>query len=460
MTDMMTFDSTHPGNSNTHPEIDAFAVRLDSSILLQPDHDPTTADAAVSCFGFIEHLQEVSTARVEEVRKYISEDSPAEDQEELAQWQLEHQTWELFGNLSSHRHNGDVKPQEMPKDLAYTSNVRFKEFLLETDAKFMEWSLILQWLQKYAPSPTDELEEEHSRYRSGWMYTKESLKSQKRMGGKRLPSLTAGSNLFFADKVEKKNLITELDPDAPSRQQKQLEAEDEEAERNFMKLIWKFIRKGDVQSAQMACTDFGELWRAASLSGGEEAWDPSIDGARFDIDDDEDMSVKGNRRRELWRRMCYAIARKSGGDVWEKAVYGALCGDVVSVSRAPQLASQFKRHKLNQSCRSKMSVQPGKTTFMHTSIHLWKSTILNTLPHLAVFQPRQKIFRSLIPQGFTLRAHRSQTIVLFSQELLIRSPQQRFYSPNQAKLFASSKELSSLAVSRILLRNCTDKLCS
>ncbi|KAH8150944.1 uncharacterized protein LAJ45_05127 [Morchella importuna] len=330
--DMMTFDSAHPGNSNTHPEIDAFAVRLDSSRLLQPDDDPNSVEAALSGFDLIDRFQEVSTARLEEIRKYISEDSPVEDQEELAQWQLEHQTWELFGTLSSHRNDGDVKPQEMPKDLAYTSNVRFKEFLLETDGKFREWSLILQWLQKYAPSPTDELEEEPSRYGSGWMYTKESLKSQKRMGGKRLPSLTAGSNLFFADKMEKKNLITELDPDAPSRQQKQLEAEDEEAERNFMRLIWKFIRKGDVQGAHLACVDFGELWRAASLSGGEEAWDPSIDGPRFDIDDDEnDLRVKGNRRRELWRRMCYAIARKPGGDIWEKAVYGALCGDVVSV---------------------------------------------------------------------------------------------------------------------------------
>jgi nuclear pore complex protein Nup107 len=55
-----------------------------------------------------------------------------------------------------------------------------------------------------------------------------------------------------------------------------------------------------------------------------------IDGAR-ELDE-EDLAVKGNRRRELWKRMCYALARRRGGDKYEKASYGILCGDVESVS--------------------------------------------------------------------------------------------------------------------------------
>jgi nuclear pore complex protein Nup107 len=33
----------------------------------------------------------------------------------------------------------------------------------------------------------------------------------------------------------------------------------------------------------------------------------------------------------LWRRMCYALARKGGGDEYERAVYGILSGDIQSV---------------------------------------------------------------------------------------------------------------------------------
>lgn len=33
----------------------------------------------------------------------------------------------------------------------------------------------------------------------------------------------------------------------------------------------------------------------------------------------------------LWRRMCFDLARKSGGDRYERAVYGILSGDISSV---------------------------------------------------------------------------------------------------------------------------------
>lgn len=340
---MLTVDSAHPGMFDTYAEVDAFAVRLDNSPLLQ-SQDPNSTDAAVSGYDLIEQLKEVSTARVEAIKDDTSEDRTI-DEAALAYWQLEHQTWDLFGQLMSHRISPNLSMEELPGDLVhskYTSNVRFKEYLRETDARFMEWSLILQWLWTYAPDPTEAYDEDTTRYGSGWMYTKESLKSQKRLAGKKLLSLQANSNKFFGKKADRKNLVTELDPDAPSRQQRQLEEEDEEAERNFMKLIWGFVRRGDIEGAKQTCSDLGEWWRGASLSGGDEAWDHIIDGKRFDNEDEDETGenkplVIGNRRRELWRRMCFAIARKHGGDEWEKAVYGTLCGDIESVCQTDSL---------------------------------------------------------------------------------------------------------------------------
>lgn len=341
---MLTFDSTHPGTLDTYAEVDAFAVRLDTSNLLHSD-DPNSTSTAVSGYDLIDRLQEVSASRIKALKEYMPEDATNKELADLAYWELEHQTWDLFGRLMSHRIEHEMEIADLPRELVenkYTSNQRLKQYLRQTDAKFEEWCLILQWLWAYAPDPMDAYDESNERYGSDWMYTKESLKSQKRMAGKRMLSLQANSNKFFSKKADRKNLVTELDPDAPSRQQRQLEEEDEEAERNFMRLIWAFIRRGDIAGAKQACMDFGEWWRGASLSGGDEVWDYNIDGQRFDAEEEDidgvpKHTVIGNRRRELWRRMCFAIARKPGGDEWEKAVYGTLCGDVESVRYPPQL---------------------------------------------------------------------------------------------------------------------------
>lgn len=337
---MQTVDSNHPNYFDTYAEADAFAVHLDASTA-QSD-DPEGAPTILSGYDLADRLQEVATSRVEAIKEHFPEDPTDNEQAELEYWQLEHQTWEIFAGLTSHRLNSKNE-MEIENDISlelvqnkYTSNARFRQFLMQSDPRFKEWTLILNWLLQYAPDPMESFDDGAPGYGSGWMYTKESLKSKKRLAGKKLLSLQANSNMFFAKKADRKNLITELDPDAPSRQHRQLEEEDEEAERNFMKFLWGWVRKGDISGARRVCDESGEWWRGASLSGNDEAHDYNIDGHSLDVTVDEaagsSQAVVGNRRRELWRRMCFAIARKQGGDDWEKAVYGVLCGDVESVS--------------------------------------------------------------------------------------------------------------------------------
>ncbi|KAG0640114.1 hypothetical protein HOY80DRAFT_920624 [Tuber brumale] len=323
------------------PEVDAFAIALNSSNLLQ-SADPNSAQAATSGYDLIERFKNVSGAQLDEVKAAHMPELSHESTADVAHWELEHQTWQLFGTLSSHRLEGRIQTQDLPAELAnnkYTSNQRLRQHLRETDAKFQEWCLILQWLCTYAPDPSDLFDNiEEIGGKGGWMYTKESLKAEKRLRGKRGKATLVFGSLGGG---RPGNKITELDPDAPSRQRKRLENEDEESERFLFRAIWVFLRKGDLKGAEDLCAEMGEFWRAASLDGGEEAWDPMVDGQRFDNQSDEesmDMSensqaegVTGNRRRELWKRMCYAIAHRSGAEDWEKAVYGTLCGDFESV---------------------------------------------------------------------------------------------------------------------------------
>ncbi len=82
-------------------------------------------------------------------------------------------------------------------------------------------------------------------------------------------------------------------------------AEDEENERNILKQVFAYLRIGDIKSAQQVCRDSNNFWRAASLS--------------------------GNKENVLWRKMCFQLARQPQMDRYERAVYGAVCGDLDSV---------------------------------------------------------------------------------------------------------------------------------
>lgn len=344
------------------PEVTAFALHLDTSHLLQSS--PGTIHTALNGYDLIDSFIEYSAGQVDTLKEYIQalEEAPldvqaAESHERrfnetitsLHYWELEHQTWELFGLLTAHRLDASVL-DPTPRELSlnhYSSDLHVKQHLIDSEPAYKELTLVRQWLYKYAPNPAEKVLEAAGEYRGdrGWMYTKERIKSEKRQRalGKQLVAFSGGAfSSGFGGAAKGRNIVTELDPDAPTRQKKHLEEEDEKWDALLMKLLWAFIRKGDISGARELCEDAGQWWRAAVLIGGEEAWDPAVEGKRA-----EEIScrsvpdkLRGNKRRELWRRMCFAVARQKGGEDYEKAVYGVLCGDVDSV-RFPFVSPLF-----------------------------------------------------------------------------------------------------------------------
>ena len=287
----------------------AFAERLDGSGLLELNNREATP------IDLIGELQNIASEHVDfaaHLVEDIEDMDPEEDADEqqvqelenaketLKYWEMEHQTWELFGTLITHRINTEglvpdaVVPTEC-KDM-HRSDVTVREYFFDADPVFRELVIVLQWLRRYAPGPTVDDIENNGFYRSdrGWMYTKEVIKGNKRLRGGRHISLPNG----FMSKSAARNTVTELDPDAPSRQRALLEEEDEAWEKYLMKLVWGFLRKGQFSNARDLCADAGEFWRAASITGARHAWDPKIDSdrpigglddeERLDEEDDED----------------------------------------------------------------------------------------------------------------------------------------------------------------------------
>ncbi|KAI5810121.1 107-domain-containing protein [Peziza echinospora] len=330
------------------PEVESFAEHLDAMCYRASGADRSECDLVA--FETIRTFRNIAMQKAGEYHALMDELQTADDvreingevhardasgqhvslpetQRTIGYWESESHTWDLFLQLSKHRLSKSSMPVErIPAEFdQHTSNLKYKNYLLDTDPQFRELNIILEWVKRHAPPPR-ELEDTRG---AGWAYTRGILKQRKRSrhGGvssfraktSTLPNLSPTHN-----SDGEAELVTELDPDAPSRQQKYLEEEDTAFEQRLMRVVFDHLRAGDVEGAMEKCQQLKEHWRAQSLAGGMEAWDKDIDGSEDGL-----HGVQGNRRRELWRRMCYRLAKESGN--WESAVYGILSGDLDTV---------------------------------------------------------------------------------------------------------------------------------
>ncbi|KAF9406299.1 Nucleoporin nup84, partial [Podila epigama] len=118
------------------------------------------------------------------------------------------------------------------------------------------------------------------------------------------------------------------DPDAATRDGAKLNDHNERAERDLLKTVWEYIRRGNMEEAKEACIKAGEHWRAESIGGGEFYTELPA----FGVLDAESTDIpRGNKSRSLWKGTCYNLANDATADQYERAIYGALSGDVASV---------------------------------------------------------------------------------------------------------------------------------
>ncbi|KAK3808490.1 MAG: nuclear pore protein 84/107 [Benniella sp.] len=118
------------------------------------------------------------------------------------------------------------------------------------------------------------------------------------------------------------------DPDAVTRDKVKLSESNQRIEQDLLKTVWEYIRRGQIQEASNACIKAGEPWRADSISGGELY---SVSPAFTDPVHDQGQGPIGNKTRSLWKGTCYALANEVSADRYERAIYGALSGDIPSV---------------------------------------------------------------------------------------------------------------------------------
>ncbi|KEY71615.1 hypothetical protein S7711_08084 [Stachybotrys chartarum IBT 7711] len=261
-------------------------------------------------------------------------DSPAES-DEVKQLRREVQTWDLFRRLLPLRYSPKntklaspappAKARQTPKEIV--------EAFWEADPLAKERRAVLKWLQNSARDGPDidelvrELQQSADRgdiIAHGWLHTRSAIKLRK--------SVTAWPHLLDrqSDSISKSHLnaagaplVTQLDPDAVTRQARKLEPQDDYFERAIWMGCYQHLRRGsNFLEIRDWCSERTEMWRAVSMS-----------AIVLSADDQESVMDTTANSLALWRRMCFSLARQGGCDDYERAVYGILSGDLPTVEK-------------------------------------------------------------------------------------------------------------------------------
>ncbi|OAQ91520.1 nuclear pore complex protein [Purpureocillium lilacinum] len=266
------------------------------------------------------------------------------DLSQMQQLEKEVQTWDLVRRLLPLRY-----PESRPQKKSLFSSAgptqpapaRSLEELVDTDPILKERRAVIQWLQTNASSGPDidelarELQQNADRgdiIAHGWLHTRSTIKHRKR--------LTAWPHLLERQSADITSshvnadgapLVTNLDPDATTRQARKLESQDDYFERAIWLGCFEHLRRGStLDTIRDWCQERTEMWRAVSMS-----------GLLLPVDGREALADASPASIALWRRMCLSLARNGGADDYERAVYGLLAGDIASVEKVAKTWDDF-----------------------------------------------------------------------------------------------------------------------
>ncbi|KAF7585703.1 Nucleoporin nup84 [Aspergillus hancockii] len=275
-------------------------------------------------------------------------------QEELQRLQLEANTWQLLLNLISINDPPSRVSAKQAQENAfqklhrYSSDREIWEQFVNADHYALECVIVMKWLEHTSKSANQdidsvisELEAQAERgqgtWTHGWLYTKETIKGQKRLRAwpqplePNDPAVTA--SLLVSENSEP--MVTQLDPDAVTRQKQKLQKQDQFHERATWMNCWKMLRQGKSWTEIREWAEASlENWRAVSLCGASVDTSTSR-GTRTPVDD-ATTRLMNWRSQTSWRNACSALARSQGTEDFERAVYALLCGETEAAFKVCQ----------------------------------------------------------------------------------------------------------------------------
>lgn len=264
--------------------------------------------------------------------------TPESKEADVQRWTAEALTWELFHDILNNDDPDNVA--QSTKDTKnffsnlsrYSTDQEIWEQFIATNQYARECVIALKWLEKVATLSSDSfeariqsLEDEAERgsglWAHGWLYTKEAIKAQRRLRTwpKNFEPSDPGLEISLVTS-DGQALITQLDPDALSRQQRGLQAQDAAHEKATWMTCWQMLRQGKPwEDVASWAAESLEGWRAASFWG-------CVNDSLADSKSSSLFRFMNTESQNTWKLACQQTANDST-EPYQKAVYGLLCGD-------------------------------------------------------------------------------------------------------------------------------------
>ncbi|KAJ5147374.1 hypothetical protein N7526_000726 [Penicillium atrosanguineum] len=228
--------------------------------------------------------------------------------EEVQRLQLEVDTWRLLLNLISIDDPASRASFKEGRQSAFQNLHRYStdrevwEEFLSADHYALECVIAMRWLEETSKTGNQDLdslildmesqaERGQGLWAHGWLFTKEAIKGHKRLRAwpQPLESNDPSITRSLLSNDEQRPLITQLDPDALTRQKRGLQGQDEFYERATWMACWKMLPTGRKLDHNSRCAHC--------------------------------------RSHDSWRSACAALARSPNTDDFQRAVYALLCGE-------------------------------------------------------------------------------------------------------------------------------------
>ncbi|XP_042367166.1 nuclear pore complex protein Nup107 [Plectropomus leopardus] len=223
--------------------------------------------------------------------------------------QQENCTWRLITSLYRDRVQLALE-DDMMTDMVVPSESEkvVVEQLFQRDAVIRQSQLVVDWLESIAKDQIGDFSDNIEYYAKNvcWENTLHALKLRRKSGA-----------AFTVP------LVTELDPDAPLRQQRPLADLDREDDARLLKNLFTLIRAGMTEEAQRLCKRCGQAWRAATLEGWKLYHDPNMTSGSLEL-----QPVEGNPQRGIWKACCWRMAEEEQLNRYERAIYAGLSGNL------------------------------------------------------------------------------------------------------------------------------------
>ncbi|EEB10806.1 Nuclear pore complex protein Nup107, putative [Pediculus humanus corporis] len=260
------------------------------------------------------------------------------DEKILTEIESERNTWRLIYALYQNRlallmQQEEENEEEDEENDYFLQSVSEKEIMLslyKNDRVIRESQLVVDWLEQNASDLADGYGlEQYTDKTIAWENTLHELQSKKPIPYK-----------------SSRELITQLDPDAPHREKKALHDLDKEDDDRLIQEVYQEIRRGHLDAAQSACAHAGQSWRAALLEGWRLYHDPNYSAKNNQVQR-EPLPVEGNPYRDIWKLSAWKMCEDVTMPLKARASLAAYCGHLqtlldASVSWEDQLWSYLK----------------------------------------------------------------------------------------------------------------------